>query len=104
MAQTAAAPAASAPKAKTAQQSKMGACNEQAGDKKGAERKAFMKECLSAKAPGRRLRLGQDGPAGEDEDLQRRRQGQEPGRRRTQGLHEGMPEREVSVDGAGLGA
>jgi hypothetical protein len=35
--------AASGPKAKTAQQSKMGACNEQAGDKKGAERKAFMK-------------------------------------------------------------
>jgi hypothetical protein len=29
----------------------MGACNEQAGDKKGAERKAFMKSCLSAKAP-----------------------------------------------------
>ena len=51
MAQTTAAPAASAPKAKTAQQSKMGACNEQAGDKKGDERKAFMKSCLSAKAP-----------------------------------------------------
>ena len=35
--------------AKTAQQSKMGACNKDAGDKKGDERKAFMKECLSAK-------------------------------------------------------
>lgn len=35
--------------AKTAQQSKMGACNKNAGDKKGDERKAFMKECLSAK-------------------------------------------------------
>ena len=31
----------------------MGACNEQAGDKKGDERKAFMKECLSAKVDGR---------------------------------------------------
>jgi uncharacterized protein HemX len=31
------------------QQAKMGECNAQAGDKKGDERKAFMKECLSAK-------------------------------------------------------
>ncbi|MFL6664487.1 MAG: PsiF family protein [Rhizobacter sp.] len=30
-------------------QSKMGACNAEAGDKKGDERKAFMKHCLSAK-------------------------------------------------------
>ncbi|MEO6277189.1 PsiF family protein [Roseateles sp.] len=39
-------------KAPTAQQSKMATCNKEAkaGDKKGAERKAFMKECLSAKA------------------------------------------------------
>ena len=36
--------------AKTAQQSKMGACNKDAEGKKGDERKAFMKECLSAKA------------------------------------------------------
>lgn len=43
----AAAPAA--PKAETAQQSKMGACNTQAADKKGDERKAFMKSCLSNK-------------------------------------------------------
>ena len=35
--------------AKTAQQEKMGACNTQAADKKGDERKAFMKECLSNK-------------------------------------------------------
>ena len=35
--------------AKTAQQSKMGACNKDAEGKKGDERKAFMKECLSAK-------------------------------------------------------
>ena len=34
---------------KTAQQSKMTTCNKDAGDKKGDERKAFMKECLSAK-------------------------------------------------------
>ncbi|HTP98804.1 MAG TPA: PsiF family protein [Casimicrobiaceae bacterium] len=31
------------------QQDKMKACNDQAGDKKGDERKAFMKTCLSAK-------------------------------------------------------
>ena len=36
-------------KAKTAQQTKMGTCNADAGDKKGDERKAFMKACLSAK-------------------------------------------------------
>jgi hypothetical protein len=35
--------------APTAQQNKMGTCNKDAGDKKGDERKAFMKECLSAK-------------------------------------------------------
>lgn len=34
---------------KTEQQSKMATCNKDAGDKKGDERKAFMKECLSAK-------------------------------------------------------
>jgi len=31
------------------QQERMKACNTQAGDKKGDERKAFMKTCLSAK-------------------------------------------------------
>ena len=31
------------------QQNKMGACNKDAGEKKGDERKAFMKTCLSAK-------------------------------------------------------
>ena len=31
------------------QQERMKACNEQAGDKKGEERKAFMKTCLSNK-------------------------------------------------------
>ena len=35
--------------AMTPQQEKMKACNEQAADKKGDERKAFMKTCLSAK-------------------------------------------------------
>ena len=39
--------------APTAQQSKMGTCNKDAIDKKGDERKAFMKECLSAKADGK---------------------------------------------------
>jgi hypothetical protein len=44
-------PAADKPAAKapTAQQSKMKSCNVQAEGKKGDERKAFMKECLSAK-------------------------------------------------------
>lgn len=36
-------------KAPTAQQSKMKTCNAAATDKKGDERKAFMKECLSTK-------------------------------------------------------
>jgi len=35
--------------AATAQQNKMKDCNASAADKKGDERKAFMKECLSAK-------------------------------------------------------
>jgi len=34
---------------KTAQQNKMVTCNADAAGKKGDERKAFMKECLSAK-------------------------------------------------------
>ena len=35
--------------AQTAQQSKMTSCNKDAADKKGDERKAFMKDCLSNK-------------------------------------------------------
>lgn len=35
--------------AQTAQQNKMASCNKEAAGKKGDERKAFMKECLSAK-------------------------------------------------------
>jgi hypothetical protein len=38
-----------APAEKTPQQSKMATCNKDADGKKGDERKAFMKECLSAK-------------------------------------------------------
>lgn len=45
----AAAPETAATAAKTAQQSKMVTCNADAAGKKGDERKAFMKECLSAK-------------------------------------------------------
>lgn len=41
--------AADEKKAPTAQQSKMATCNKDAADKKGDERKAFMKSCLSAK-------------------------------------------------------
>jgi len=36
--------------AENSQQSKMKTCNTQAGDKKGDDRKAFMKSCLSAAA------------------------------------------------------
>jgi len=50
-AQSASAPAAPAKdKAPTAQQEKMKTCNTQAGDKKGDEYKAYMKECLSKSA------------------------------------------------------
>jgi hypothetical protein len=41
--------AQAADKAPTAQQNKMTECNKEAGDKKGDERKAFMKTCLAAK-------------------------------------------------------
>jgi len=36
---------------KEPRKNKMGQCQAQAGDKKGDARKAFMKECLSTKAP-----------------------------------------------------
>jgi hypothetical protein len=41
------APGMAASGAMTKQQSKMGDCNKSAGDKKGDDRKAFMKTCLS---------------------------------------------------------
>lgn len=47
-AQAPAATAAAPEKAPTTQQNKMKSCNADAGDKKGDERKAFMKQCLSA--------------------------------------------------------
>ncbi len=40
--------------APTTQQTKMGSCNKEATGKKGDERKAFMKECLSAKADAKK--------------------------------------------------
>jgi hypothetical protein len=43
------APGMAASGAMTKQQSKMGDCNKDAGDKKGDDRKAFMKTCLSNK-------------------------------------------------------
>ncbi|WP_042298808.1 PsiF family protein [Paraburkholderia kururiensis] len=43
--------APAAPAAANTQQQKMKACNTQASGKKGDERKAFMKQCLSAGAP-----------------------------------------------------
>ncbi len=42
----------------TAQQSKMATCNKDAADKKGDERKAFMKECLSAKKETQQSKMG----------------------------------------------
>lgn len=45
------APDMAASGAMTKQQSKMGDCNKEAGDKKGDERKTFMKTCLSAAKP-----------------------------------------------------
>ncbi len=42
----------------TAQQGKMATCNKDAGDKKGDERKAFMKECLSAKPVTQQSKMG----------------------------------------------
>lgn len=45
------APGMAASGAMTKQQSKMGDCNKEAGDKKGDERKTFMKTCLSASKP-----------------------------------------------------
>jgi cytochrome c556 len=43
-----AAPAFAQTAAPNSQQNKMKACNAQAGDKKGDDRKAFMKQCLSS--------------------------------------------------------
>jgi hypothetical protein len=42
----------------TAQQGKMATCNKDAGEKKGDERKAFMKECLSAKKETQQSKMG----------------------------------------------
>ena len=44
---------------KTKQQNKMGECNASAGDKKGDERKAHMKSCLSAKPAAAPMTQGQ---------------------------------------------
>ena len=60
--------------AATEQQNKMKTCNAEAKDKKGDERKAFMKECLSAKPAAARRRQH---AAKQDEDVQRVRQGHE---------------------------
>lgn len=46
-------------KAPTAQQNKMAACNKEAGDKKGEERKKFMSECLKAKPAASAKRTAQ---------------------------------------------
>jgi hypothetical protein len=47
---TLATPARAADAAPTSQQSRMAVCNKEAVGKKGDERKAFMKQCLSANA------------------------------------------------------
>lgn len=51
--------AADAAKAPTAQQNKMTECNKEAGDKKGDERKAFMKTCLSSKKTSQQAKMTQ---------------------------------------------
>jgi hypothetical protein len=47
---------AAAEKTPTAQQNRMKACNEEAGDQKGEQRKAFMKRCLSGAQPDGRVK------------------------------------------------
>lgn len=47
----------------TPQQDKMKACNADAKGKKGEERKAFMKECLSAKKPEAASAMSSQQPA-----------------------------------------
>jgi psiF repeat len=49
--------AADAAATPTAQQSKMGSCNQDAAGKKGDERKAFMKACLSTKKEGQQSKM-----------------------------------------------
>lgn len=53
------------------QQSKMATCNKEAAGKKGDERRAFMKECLSAKKVSQQDRMkqcntGAEGKAGDE--------------------------------------
>ncbi|KAB2876146.1 MAG: hypothetical protein IT503_17680 [Burkholderiaceae bacterium] len=43
----------------TAQQAKMTQCNKEAGDRKGDERKAFMKTCLSSKKTSQQAKMTQ---------------------------------------------
>jgi hypothetical protein len=50
-------PKAAEAKAPNPQQEKMKTCNEQAGDKKGEDRKAFMKTCLSAAPPPKESKM-----------------------------------------------
>jgi hypothetical protein len=65
----------------TAQQNKMATCNKDAGDKKGDERKAFMKSCLSAKKETQQSKM---------KHLQQGSRRQEG--RRAQEVHERVPE------------
>ena len=44
---------------KTPQQNKMATCNKDAADKKGDERKAFMKDCLSAEPAASAMQTAQ---------------------------------------------
>ncbi len=46
-------------KPKTVQQTKMVTCNKDAGDKKGDERKAFMKDCLSSRKTSQQDKMKQ---------------------------------------------
>ena len=44
-------------KSPSAQQTKMATCNKDAAGKSGDDRKAFMKDCLSAKAPSQKDKM-----------------------------------------------
>ena len=66
--------AAEANEPTNSQQDKMAACNKQAGDKKGDDRKAFMKTCLS-NAPAEA-----HDPEREDVDVQQEDRGHGEGR------------------------
>jgi hypothetical protein len=57
---------------KPSQQTKMATCNKEAEGKKGDERKAFMKECLSSKAPAADTEAAKSKAAGSQQNKMKR--------------------------------